>query len=140
MIDFRDSQQEEELSVDITPLVDIILQLIIFLVLTTTFIQNYNGITIKLPRSSLPKPQVTKNRVFVSVDRSGSYYMSGERYDLEGVIDAIKAKRGFTTDKSWVIIKADRDAPYGAVIRLIDALHKNRIDRFWLATIPEESQ
>ena len=140
MIDFRDSQKEEELSVDITPLVDIILQLIIFLVLTTTFIQNYNGVILRLPRSSIPEPQIGKTRMFVSVDRKGDYYVGRKRCSLYDVVGTIKGTKGFTSGKLWVIIKADRQAPYGAVMKLIDTLHKNRIDRFWLATLPERER
>ena len=140
MIDFGGNQKEEELSIDITPLVDIILQLIIFLVLTTTFIQNYNGVTIRLPHSSIPKPQVEKTQVVVGIDSNGYYYVDNKRFNLSGVIDFIKDTKGFTPAKLWVVIKADKSAPYGAVIGLIDALHKNRIDRFWLATLPEQKR
>jgi biopolymer transport protein ExbD len=117
--------------INITPLVDIFLVLlIIFMVTATLFIeeqQRQKEIPLTLPKAySGNDPAKEASPLNVIVDRAGRIYLNGESSSLDGVGEVVKARKAGGTPPD-VVLSADKDLPYGQVTRVIDFLQLSGI-------------
>ncbi len=122
-----------ETSINLTPLIDVILQLIIFFMITTTF-KTAPGIALELPNSSTAQSvQSSVIRVLVVSERE--IHVDREKTDLAGLSKLI-AKRAEGGDPSSLkaTLEGDRSAPYQLVISVLDALRTNGIETVGLRT------
>jgi biopolymer transport protein ExbD len=101
--------------IDITPLIDVLFMLIIFFVLTAVFVRG--AIELELPRGG----GRTENKapVIVSVTKEARVYWAGESVE-PGDLGRLASEA--TAAGEDILIAGDRDAPYGAVAELLDAL------------------
>ncbi|HCZ06252.1 MAG: biopolymer transport protein ExbD [Thermotogota bacterium] len=118
----------ERISLELTPLVDIVFLLLIFLVVTTTFVAEERVIDVKLPQAftGTVNSQQENKKIDVVVDRDGNIFVDGQLtgvQDLAGVVQ-IKA---LTSDIKTSRILADESAPYGLVIKVMDILRATGI-------------
>jgi biopolymer transport protein ExbD len=126
---------EPMVELNLIPLIDIALTLLIILMVTSAFIRQ-PGVSLKLPETSTRegKPQTAKDTV-VAVARNGRLYLDGAP-----VADAhLKARlvahtRANPTGR--VLIKGDREVPYARVMRVMDAVRQAGITRVVLPTDP----
>jgi biopolymer transport protein TolR len=118
--------------INVTPLVDVMLVLLIIMMIIAPMLQK--GVDVKLPTASntVDKPEVQEQTV-VAVDASGRLFLNTlEVPDAElakRVTDALEAKKA-----KIVLIKADEDAPYGRVMAAMDALRKAQVEDMGLVT------
>lgn len=112
------ARRREEPLVDVTPLIDIIFQLVIFFMVSTTFVTE-QGIEVDLPRSSSQTILRERNDVQVKVTSDGAIYVDDEAVTWEELRSqlretAAKGKGGM------VIIKADQSVDYGRAVAVLD--------------------
>jgi biopolymer transport protein ExbD len=116
-VNFSARRREEPL-VDVTPLIDIIFQLVIFFMVSTTFVTE-QGIEVDLPRSSSQTILRERNDVQVKVASDGAIYVDDEAVtwdELNATLKATAAKgKG-----GMVIIKADQSVDYGRAVAVLD--------------------
>ena len=120
------SRRRRSVDVDITPLVDVLFMLIIFFVLTTSFVQG--AIDLTLPSGS--PSAVPGNPVVLSVRKDGTLFWSKERIsreELSTYVAKIVSKSGD------IMITADRDVKYGIVAELMDELQRLGVRELSLA-------
>lgn len=120
------SRRRRSVDVDITPLVDVLFMLIIFFVLTTSFVQG--AIDLTLPSGS--PSAVPGNPVVLSVRKDGTLFWSKERIsreELSTYVAKIVSKSGD------IMIAADRDVKYGIVAELMDELQRLGVRELSLA-------
>ena len=95
--------------------------LLIFVIVTSTFKKPQSAVTIKLPESSsaAPQPQEQQNLLELTVDPEGAVKLDGADVELEELSGKIKAlwKAGRP-----LALKADTQAPFGVIVRVLDAL------------------
>jgi biopolymer transport protein ExbD len=120
-------------SINLTPLIDVILQLIIFFMITTTF-KTAPGIALELPNSSTAQSvQSSVIRVLVVSERE--IYVDRDKTDLAGLPKLIaKAAEGGDPSSLKATLEGDKSAPYQLVISALDALRKNGIETVGLRT------
>ncbi len=114
--------------IDITPLIDVILMLVIFFMITTTFI-SFPGVMVKLPLSSsttITTPQGAQ----VLITANGELYFQQYRVTITEMYDLMR-KHG---DKSILIIKADKAVSHGQVVEVMDHAKRAGFDRLSIAT------
>jgi len=108
-------------AVIIVSLIDIFAILLIFVIVTSTFKKPQSAVTIKLPESSTaaPQPQEQQNLLELTVDPEGVVKLDGADVALEELSGKIKAlwKAGRP-----LALKADTKAPFGVIVRVLDAL------------------
>lgn len=121
---------DEITGINVTPLVDVMLVLLIIFMVTATYIVN-QAISVNLPKAdtgeNTPK---SKNLAFV-LDAKSQLYLNGEPISFDDVparIDAEKGKEGPT--ELHALIAADKDTPHGSVVKLIDTVRKHGITDF----------
>ncbi|MEA1927396.1 MAG: biopolymer transporter ExbD [Candidatus Auribacterota bacterium] len=119
---------------DIAPLMDVVLLLLIFFMLTSSFITPA-GLRVDLPESTVAEPQDKENLVVV-VSEEGELYIDDELVLWEDCRDKLAA--GLTVSRDRILIlKADRDTHHGVVVRLMSLARELGWKRMAIAAEPE---
>jgi biopolymer transport protein ExbD len=113
--------------INVTPLVDIVLVLLIIFMVTATYIVNPT-IKIDLPKAATGTEQ-TRTTLALTLDRAGALYLNGEKSDEGAVIRFIAAELPKNADLQ-AIIAADKIVSHGAVVRVIDLVKRAGVRRF----------
>ncbi len=118
-MNIRDGKGSLISDVNISPIIDLSLMLVIFLAVTTNFLSG-GKINVKLPKGGA-SIEGSKSIVEISMDKWGKVYINGKLYkNFNRVVPVVKnAKK--------VFIEADRDTPYVYVFSLLDVLRKANI-------------
>lgn len=119
----------ENANVDLTPMLDVVFILLIFFIVTSTFIQE-KAIALEPPPpgcDGCPKP-VTPPAIVIYLDSHNAIRIGAELLDIASVRSGIEKRRAETPDAA-VIIQAHPDARSGAVIRLRDIVYDAKIER-----------
>jgi len=119
--------------INVTPLVDVMLVLLIIMMVVAPMLNQ--GVPLTLPEAdnASPKPD-TSDQTVVSVDSSGYFYVNAvgpiSKDDVPKRLQDIFEQKG----QKIVFLKGDTDAPYGAIMDIMDALRKAQIDTVALIT------
>jgi biopolymer transport protein TolR len=119
--------EHEITAINVTPLVDIMLVLLVIFMVTATYVVK-EAIPIELPRAAAGSETPARTLAIV-VDRNGRAYLDGVEVD-EGALLREVARAPERREDLQVIIGADRDARHGAVIRILDLLKGEGISKF----------
>ena len=132
-------RHEEELEISLIPLIDVVLTLIIFFVVTTTF-QDRSALKISLPEASGQQAETSKDPLVIVVDAEGRYFVGGNevlRRDAAALREAIGKVAGDDKDRA-VILRADGNTPHQAVVTAMDSIGRLGFSRLTIATVPAE--
>lgn len=115
-------QRKEELSLNLTPLIDIVFLLLIFFMVSTTFTKE-NHMSINLPEADGEVSDAPKKMVEVVIDRDGQYSINGKALISNKLITVKQAiEKVSEGDRSLpFIITADAATPHESVVRAMDA-------------------
>lgn len=125
------NDEDEITGINVTPLVDVMLVLLIIFMVTTTDIVN-KAINVKLPKSDTSEmtDNKAKNLAFV-LDAKSQLYLDGGPITFEEVAAKIaEAKTKAGSAPINALIAADKETPHGAVVKLIDTVRKHGITDF----------
>jgi biopolymer transport protein ExbD len=117
---------ENELNLDLTPLIDVIFILLIFFILTTTFAKPV--LDVMLPKSKMATMNANSNYLNISISKEGKFFYNNEEVNLKKIEEMIK------NDKSKLNIIADKDANFGAFVQLLDLAKEYRNGEFVITT------
>jgi biopolymer transport protein ExbD len=111
-------------NVELIPLIDVVFQLVVFFMVSTTFILT-PGISLVLPGSETSEPVVMSKLVVTVVSRD-EIYLNKERYDIANLEKRLmnlteKEKEEIKT----VVIEGDENVSYALMINVLDALRKS---------------
>lgn len=132
---FRERQKDRAIGLDMTPLIDMVFLLIIFFMVSTTFIFT-GAVGIDLPKAQGENVEIKEN-VRISVTNLGDVYIDGDRYD-EAQIPSILKLKGERLPGAILIIEADSAALHGKVVSIIDEGKKAGFAKFAIATQEEK--
>ena len=127
----------DELEVSLIPLIDVVLTLIIFFVVTTTF-QDRSALKIDLPEAAGQPAETPKDPLVVVVDGEGRYFVGGGevlKRDVRSLREAIGQVAGEDKNRA-VILRADARTPHQAVLTAMDAIGQLGFSRLSIATVP----
>ena len=110
------AEPEESIELNLIPLIDIIMFLLIFFISTTSFIEE-PGVQVEKPRAASAR-QTDKNSIIFAVTSDGKVAYGGKEIGLGGVRPTVK--RLCAREKLPVVIQADKDSNSGLVINVID--------------------
>jgi biopolymer transport protein ExbD len=123
-------------SLDITPLVDLVFLLIIFFLLSTTFVVS-PGIRIDLPQATSQKILKEKKEITVSVDQSGAVYLNKDLVDRNTLASRLAGLAQEDLDAT-VLIRGDRSAGFGQVVDLLGMVKQSGLHRIAIMTQPRK--
>ena len=118
--------------VDVTPLIDIIFQLVLFFMVSTTFVTS-PGIEVDLPRSSSDTILRDKDDIKLWVTSEGAVYVDDYPVDWASLQAALGAAAK-SNPATLIIIKADRDVDHGRVVAVMDLARSLGLNRLAIAT------
>ena len=105
-------------TLDMTPLVDVVFQLLIFFLLTSTYVQqsenNNASVPVELPESSLSSNEQPPDELVISVDESGVIFVGDEQVNLDGLAERLTRVASRKPD-TIVLVRGDQRVPYGRI-------------------------
>jgi biopolymer transport protein TolR len=116
--------------INLVPLIDVLLTVLFFYMIVSPMMSR--GLDVNLPKSeaNTVKPE---DRVVLTVTRGQELFVEKERIDisrLKDVLDSVRKSKPLVN----VYLRADRDAPYGAVVQVMDVVKRAGIDRLGMVT------
>lgn len=133
------SRREDDFEINVISLIDVLLTLLMFFVLSTTFIE-HSRLKVNLPKADSEARDTTDNSLTLVVDRDGHYSVGSDEVMGEG-IDPLKTtiERVAGPDRGrLVVIRADAMTAHQNVVRAMDALGQLGFTRLSIATTPTE--
>lgn len=129
MAGFSGSDDDIIAGINITPLVDIILVVLIIFMVTTTYIVKAQ-IEVDLPKAASGQSEVQET-IALQIKADGTFYMDGKATTLKDIGEwAVNAKK--RNPEIRAIIAADKSVKYEKVVDLIDTIKVNGIGKFAL--------
>ena len=135
----RNGREHDEPEINLVPLIDVILVLIIFFVITTTF-DARSSLQLQLP-SATKAPTVDQTRSLSVLVNAEGHYFVGDQEVLRTDIDALKQALSEAADgdtNRQVLLRADARTPHQSVVTALDALGQLGFRRVSIATAPEQ--
>ncbi len=119
--------------INVTPLVDVMLVLLVIFMVTAPMMQQ--GVQVNLPKAETKALPAQEESVIVSVEKSGRVFINSTEIpagDLRAKLSDMFSSRS----KKEVFLKADKDVPYGDVVRTMAEIKGAGIERLGMVTEP----
>lgn len=133
-------RREDDFEINVIPLIDVMLTLLMFFVLTTTFVEQAR-IKISLPQAENSEQSAVSEPLLVLIDRSGNYFVDNNAV-LDPGLDTLKAtiaRIAGDDRKRPVMLRADAMTPHQAVVTAMDALGSLGFHQLSIATTPAQA-
>jgi len=119
--------------INITPLVDVMLVLLIIFMVTTPLMQQ--GVEVALPKAAAPGLKSAETTLIITVDKEQRIFMAREQVDLAKLSESLQAMVAQNPDKQ-VFLKADQEVPYGLVAQAMAAIKQAGVTKLGMVTQP----
>ena len=116
---FRESMNEDDgdgAGIDLSPLIDCVFILLIFFIVTTTFVEE-TGIEVDKPQAA-SSVRLEKTSILIALTANGAVVYGGREIGMSGVQPLVR--RMLQKEDVPVIVQADAAAPAGLLVRVID--------------------
>lgn len=131
-------RKREEPKVDLTPMVDCVFLLLIFFMISTTFVET-PGIAVKLPESSSRVVEKAPEEIKVYLSRDGEVYIGEERLSLDELRVRLVGYGAKAREMNFALY-ADREARHGRVVQVMDMAKEAGFGKLAIATEQRRSQ
>tara|TARA_B100000686_G_C16494078_1_gene813612 strand:- start:138 stop:536 length:399 start_codon:yes stop_codon:yes gene_type:complete len=119
-------EDEDNFSLDMTPMIDVVFLLIIFFMVSTVFVDFSRKMDINLPTSKSSALDESSKTLEVEMLKDKKIFLSGKPLTLLG-LETTLTKMELKEKKPTAIIRADKSLPYGDVIQVMGILQKKGI-------------
>lgn len=132
-MNFR-APRERDADINLTPLIDVVFLLLIFFMVSTTFVKE-SEIDLTLPEASAEVKETAAEQIDVAIDRDGTVYIN-EKALLNNRVDTLRKALGDAADGDdpVVIISADARASHQSVVDIMDAARQAGLFRVTFPT------
>ena len=121
-MNFQRGRTREEPEINLIPMIDVLLVILIFLMVTTSYAK-FSELQINLPQASGEQPTSPASQISVSVDASEHYAVNNTATVFSNVDDLAQALRKAAGEQKdpTIVINADAKAPHQAAINIMEA-------------------
>lgn len=131
--------EEPDLTINLTPLIDVVFLLLIFFLTATTFQKEEVEMSLELPEAASGAAGEDKKVVVINVTDTGQVLVDGREVTVEALRQKLKAAA--TRDKKQEVqIRGDRKTQFGVVAQVFDACLLAKLHSISIMARPEESQ
>ena len=124
------NREEEVASIDMTPMLDIVFIMLIFFIVTTSFVKEA-GIQVNKPEANQANKEPSAN-IFIAIRDTGEIWMDKRQVDVKRV--AANLERMLAEQPTdLVVIQADKEAEHGRVVEVMDQIKEAGIDKISIA-------
>lgn len=127
---FASNEEEEESSVDITPMLDVVFIMLIFFIVTATFIKE-SGIDVDKPSAATAIVQ-EKASILVAIDENDDVWINRRQVDLRSVRSIIERLHA-ENPKGTLVIQADKESKNDTLVQVMDASRRAGVYEIALA-------
>ena len=130
----------DEFEINVIPLIDVLLTLLMFFVLTSTFV-HHSRLQVTLPQASTTDRDMNAAQLTIMIDRDGRFYVGSDEVMGQGIgplKQTIARNAGSDRDRT-VTIRADAQTPHQDVVTAMDALGQLGFTRLSIATTPTQA-
>jgi biopolymer transport protein TolR len=131
-MDVGSTQGGLKADINVTPLVDVMLVLLIIMMLIAPMLQQGVAVTLPEAGNTVAKPD-TQNQTVVAIDSANQLWVNGLQFSKGEFAERVKAALEDKTEKI-VLIRGDKDAKYSAIMEAMDALRGVGIEDIGLIT------
>jgi biopolymer transport protein TolR len=121
--------------INITPLVDVVLVLLIIFMVTAPVLQS--GIELNVPRTRTVK-EITEERLVISINKQQRVFLGNDAVNINEISAKIRQKIRDPQHQA-VFVRADEDVPFGAFATVMDAVKQSGISNVSIVTQPIDS-
>ena len=121
--------------INVTPLVDVVLVLLIIFMVTAPVLQS--GIEVSVPHTKTVK-EITEERLVISVDKQQRVFLGNDAININQIAATLRQKIRDPQHQS-IFIRADENVPFGAFATVMDAVKRSGISNVSIVTQPLES-
>jgi biopolymer transport protein ExbD len=121
-VNFQRGKEKEPLEINLVPMIDVMLVILIFLMITTTY-SKYTELQINLPTAEAEKQNERPNEITVIVNAQGQYLINRAAVPFRSVEQLAEELRraGGSLKEPVVVISADAAATHQSVVRIMEA-------------------
>ncbi|HCH6176236.1 TPA: biopolymer transporter ExbD [Vibrio parahaemolyticus] len=124
------SDSSDETAIDMTPMLDIVFIMLIFFIVTTSFIKEA-GLEVNRPTASSAQT-VKKGNIMVAIGAAGDVWVDKRRIEVDAVRANIERLRAESPDGA-VVIQADTEANAGVVVKVMDQIKMAGVESISIA-------
>lgn len=121
--------------INITPLVDVVLVLLIIFMVTAPVLQS--GIEVSVPKTRTVK-EITQERLVISIDKQQRVYLGNEPININEIATKLRQKIRDPQHQS-IFLRADEDLPFGVFATVMDAVKQSGLTNVSIVTQPYEA-
>jgi len=120
--------------INVTPFVDVMLVLLVIFMVTAPLMQQ--GMDVNLPETTTEPLQMSEEPLVLTVQRDGRTFLAREEIAADGLAAKLAAVFAARGDKE-LFLQADREAPYGLVVKAMAAARSAGVTKLGIVTEPE---
>jgi len=135
----RDEGSKVNSNINVTPMVDVMLVLLIIFMVVTPMLQK--GVSVDMAKTENPVPMADADKedaLLIAVMRDGTVFFGSDKTPADQLTNKVKDKLASRVDKR-VFIRADARARYGAVVDVVDNVRSAGVDQVGLLTEQRKS-
>jgi biopolymer transport protein TolR len=121
--------------INITPLVDVVLVLLIIFMVTAPVLQS--GIEVNVPKTRSVK-EITEERMVISIDKQQRVFLGNDAVNINEIGAKLQQKVK-DPSRQFIFVRADEDVPFGAFATVMDAVKSSGITNVSIVTQPLQS-
>ena len=125
-------KKREDLRVELTPMIDVVFLLLIFFMISTTFIET-PGISIKLPEATTSIVDKEPDEIKIYLSKEGQIFLKENEITLAALQAHLKTY-GERSQNMTFLLMADKEAKHGLVVQLMDSAKNNGFGKLAIAT------
>jgi biopolymer transport protein TolR len=133
-INSRGRTQTSLADINVTPLVDVVLVLLIIFMVTAPILQS--GIEVAIPHTRTVK-EITEERLVITIDRQQRVFLNNQPVNINQIGDQLHQKIRDPEGQS-IFVRADENVPFGAFATVMDAVKQSGITNVSIVTQPLE--
>ncbi len=121
--------------INVTPLVDVMLVLLIIFMVTAPMMTQ--GLDVNLPQTTAKSIKTQEDPLFLTINKKGEIFLEEHAVPLEELEEKVRSIFKYRRDKE-LLLRADRDIPYGVVVKVMGAVKRAGIDKLGMVTEPKD--
>lgn len=126
-------KRRESLNLDLTPVIDVVLFLLIFFIVVSVFKKEESALILDLPTSNAKEMKVDQEQVFIELNKT-KLAIKGIEVSFESLEDNLKAIKN---KEKPVVVRIDKKVEYERVVKVLDLLQKYNLSNLALVTNEE---
>ena len=131
----RGQTQTSMSEINVTPLVDVVLVLLVIFMITAPILQS--GVEVSVPKTRSVK-EITEERLVISIDRQQRVFLGNDPININQIGSTLRSKLK-DPERMQIYVRSDENVPFGAFATVMDAVKQAGVTNVSIVTEPLET-